>query len=69
MSKDEYVNLLCSQLEIMPQDIIIQRVTGDGNRNTLIAPMWTMKKFVVMNELDKEFVRRNSWQGKFAAKD
>ena len=69
MSREEYVNLLCSQIEIMPQDIIIQRVTGDGNRNTLIAPMWTLKKFVVMNELDKEFARRNSWQGKLAEKD
>lgn len=63
MSREEYINLLCSQLEIIPQDIVIQRVTGDGNKDTLIAPLWTLKKFVVMNELDKEFVRRNSYQG------
>jgi len=64
LTLEEYVNIICDQIEIMPEDVIIQRVTGDGNRDTLIAPEWTLKKFVVMNEIDKEFVRRNSWQGR-----
>jgi radical SAM protein (TIGR01212 family) len=65
---DEYVNIVCDQLEILPPDLIIQRITGDGNKDTLIAPLWSLKKFVVMNEIDKELVRRNSWQGKYYGK-
>lgn len=68
LSLEEYVQIICNQIEIVPDDVIIQRVTGDGNRDTLIAPLWTLKKFVVMNEIDKEFVRRDSWQGKFCDK-
>lgn len=64
MTLEEYVRIVCDQLEIFPPDLIIQRVTGDGSRDTLIAPLWSMKKFVVMNEIDKELVRRNSWQGR-----
>ncbi len=63
LSLEEYVQLICNQIEIMPNDVVIQRVTGDGNRDTLIAPLWTLKKFVVMNEIDKEFVRRGTYQG------
>lgn len=68
LTLEEYVGIVCDQLEILPADLIIQRVTGDGNRNTLIAPLWSLKKFVVMNEIDKELVRRDSWQGKFASR-
>ena len=41
----------------------IQRLTGDGERESLIGPMWSLKKLVVMNEIDKELARRDSWQG------
>lgn len=68
LSLEEYVQLICNQIEIMPQNVVIQRVTGDGNRNTLLAPMWTLKKFVVMNEIDKEFARRGTYQGIYAEK-
>ena len=64
MEQDEYVNLVCDQLEVLPPDLIIQRVTGDGAKNDLIAPLWSLKKFCVMNDIDKELGRRNSWQGK-----
>lgn len=61
----EYVDIVCDQLEILPPDTVIQRVTGDGVREKLIAPLWSLKKFVVMNEIDKEMKRRESWQGKY----
>ncbi|MGN1134213.1 MAG: TIGR01212 family radical SAM protein [Oscillospiraceae bacterium] len=64
MERDRYVNVVCNQLEVLPEDVIIQRVTGDGAKDDLIAPLWSLKKFCVMNEIDKELVRRNSWQGK-----
>ncbi len=65
MSLEDYVSTVCDQLEILPENLIIQRVTGDGDKATLTAPLWSLKKFVVMNEIDKELARRNSWQGKF----
>lgn len=65
MELDEYVNVVCDQLELLPPETIIQRITGDGKKEDLIGPLWSLKKFVVMNEIDKELVRRNSYQGKF----
>lgn len=59
----EYVSTVCDQLEILPCETVIARVTGDGAPNSLIAPEWSRKKFVVMNEIDKELARRNSTQG------
>ena len=63
MTLPEYVSVICDQLEVLPQETVIQRVTGDGKKEDLIGPMWSLKKFVVMNEIDKELVRRNSYQG------
>ena len=60
---EEYVSIVCDQLEILPSETVIARVTGDGAPDSLIAPQWSRKKFVVMNEIDKELVRRNSMQG------
>lgn len=61
--KDEYVNLICDELEIIKSDIVIQRLTGDGARDTLVAPLWSIRKFEVLNAIDKELERRNSYQG------
>ncbi len=63
LERDEYVNLVCDQLEILPKDIVIERVTGDGVKDDLISPLWSIKKTLVTNEIDKEFVKRNSYQG------
>lgn len=63
----EYVDIICDQLELLPAETIVQRVTGDGVREQLLAPKWSLKKFVVMNEIDKEMKRRDSWQGKYFA--
>lgn len=60
---EEYVDIVIKQLELLPKETIIQRVTGDGARDTLVAPLWSLKKFVVMNEIDKEMVRRDTYQG------
>ncbi len=65
-TREEYVDTVCSQLEILPRDMVIERLTGDTDASQLIGPDWCMKKLVVLNEIDKEFVRRDSWQGKFA---
>lgn len=59
----EYVDIIADALELLPPETVVQRLTGDGGRNSLIAPLWSLKKFVVLNEIDKELVRRNSMQG------
>ncbi len=64
LSLEEYVDIIISQLEVFPPETIIQRLTGDGGRDTLIGPKWSLKKFVVLNEIDKEMIRRNTYQGK-----
>ncbi|MBQ7981158.1 MAG: TIGR01212 family radical SAM protein [Oscillospiraceae bacterium] len=61
---EEYVDIVCDQLELFPQETVIERVTGDGAKDTLAAPMWSLKKLCVMNEIDKEMGRRNSFQGR-----
>lgn len=66
LSREEYVDIVVSQLEVFPKEIIIQRLTGDGMLESLVAPLWTIKKTIVLNEIDKEMVRRDTWQGKKA---
>lgn len=63
LTLEEYVDIICAQLELLPSELIIQRVTGDGARDTLIAPLWSLKKFVVMNEIDKKLARDDTMQG------
>lgn len=63
MSLEAYVDTVCKQLEVLPEEVIIQRVTGDGAKEDLIAPLWSLKKFCVMNEIDKKMARENLCQG------
>ncbi len=66
MSLEEYVDLVVKQLELLPQDIIIERLTGDGLADDLIEPLWTIKKTIVLNEIDKRMVKLNTYQGRLA---
>lgn len=65
LSLDEYIDIVCDQLEVIDPKIIIERVTGDGMADDLLAPMWTKNKTAVANAIDKELVRRQSMQGRF----
>ncbi len=63
LTLEEYVDIIVSQLEVFPEETVIQRLTGDGGRDTLIGPLWSLKKFVVLNEIDKLMVKRDTYQG------
>ena len=63
MTLEEYTQTVCDQLEILPPDIVVERVTGDGKKETLVSPLWSLKKFCVMNEIDKTMAKRNTFQG------
>ncbi|MFL1089392.1 TIGR01212 family radical SAM protein, partial [Acinetobacter baumannii] len=53
------------QLEMIPKEIIIHRLTGDAPWDSLIGPMWSLKKWEVLNAIDEELLRRDSFQGKY----
>lgn len=63
MTLKDYVNTVVDCLEFFSEETVIQRLTGDGGRDVLVAPLWSLKKFVVLNEIDKEMVRRDTYQG------
>lgn len=63
LTKDEYVNIVCNQLEYLRPEIVINRITGDPVKEDLIEPTWLIKKFCVLNDIDKEQLKRNSYQG------
>lgn len=65
LEQDEYVKLVVDSLERLPPDMIVHRVTGDAPRQLLIGPMWSLNKWEVLNAIDAELVRRDTWQGKF----
>lgn len=63
LTKDEYIDIVVSQLEVLKPKIVIHRLTGDPKKEDLIAPDWVLKKFVVLNDIDKEMKRRDTYQG------
>ena len=62
-SLNEYVDIVCDQLSILRDDIVVHRISGDPPKDLLIEPTWSLKKFVVMNEIDKEMKKRKYYQG------
>lgn len=68
LTREEYVNIVCDQLELLRPEIVINRITGDPKKEDLIEPSWLLKKFCVLNEIDKEMVSRDSYQGKYTEK-
>ena len=63
MSEEEYVNLVCDFLEILPQTTTIHRLAGNGLKKNLIAPRWLGAKLDCLNKIDRELLKRNSYQG------
>ena len=63
LTKEEYVDIVCDELEYLREDIVINRITGDPVKEDLVEPTWLIKKFGVLNEIDKEMARRDSYQG------
>ena len=66
LSKEEYIDIVVSQLEYLRPEIVIHRITGDPKLDDLVEPNWLVKKFCVLNDIDKEMVKRNTYQGKKA---
>ena len=63
LSREEYVDIVCNELQLLNENIVIERITGDPIVSELIEPKWLVKKFCVLNEIDKEMVKRDIYQG------
>ena len=63
LTKKEYVDIVCDQIEQLNDNIVIHRLTGDGKKEDLIEPLWTLKKVSVLNDIDKELSKRGTYQG------
>jgi uncharacterized protein len=63
LGREEYVGIVADVLERLPPATIIHRLTGDGPRDQLLAPLWSLNKWEVLNAIDAELARRGSMQG------
>ena len=63
MEMEEYFDLICDCIERLPEDMVIHRLTGDGPKRTLLAPLWTADKKRVLNALNRALEKRDIWQG------
>ncbi|MEG0577144.1 MAG: TIGR01212 family radical SAM protein, partial [Bacilli bacterium] len=63
LSREEYVDIVCNQLRYLRKEIVINRITGDPKESDLIEPTWLIKKFGVLNEIDKYMLENNIYQG------
>ena len=70
ITRDEYIDIVCDQLEYLREDIVVNRITGDPKVSDLIEPDWLVKKVTILNDIDKEMSKRNTYQGiKYQKKD
>lgn len=65
LSEQEYIESVCDFLEVLPPSTTIHRLAGNGLKKILVAPRWLPKKFELLNRIDNEFDKRDSYQGKF----
>lgn len=63
LSRDEYIDLVVKQLSYIPENIVIERLTGDGNILDLVAPLWSIRKVTILNDIDKLMVAKDYYQG------
>lgn len=63
LTLEQYTDILCKSIELLPQNVIIHRITGDGPKKSLIAPLWSGDKKRVLNYINQELNKRNIIQG------
>lgn len=64
LSQEDYIDLICKSISIIPPNMVVHRLTGDAPREALIGPIWSLKKWEVLNAIDKALVDNDIWQGK-----
>ncbi len=66
LSMEDYIDILCDCIELLPENVVIHRLTGDGDKKLLVAPMWSADKKRVLNSINREFTKRDITQGRKA---
>ena len=64
LTKEEYIDIVIKQLELLDPKIVIHRITSDPDQTELVEPTWLIKKFCLLNDIDKEMKKRDTYQGK-----
>ncbi|MGL4773030.1 MAG: TIGR01212 family radical SAM protein [Clostridium sp.] len=64
LTQKEYIDLICEGVAMIPQEMVVHRLTGDAPRSLLIGPMWSLKKWEVLNDIDRALEDRDIYQGK-----
>ena len=64
LERERYIRLIADALELLPPDVVIGRLTGDGAADDLLAPLWSRKKTAVINDIDKLLYSQNGYQGR-----
>jgi len=65
ISRQDYIELVVRQLEVLPPQVIIERLTGDPLKEDLIIPEWILNKTTILNDIDKLMRKNDTWQGKY----
>ncbi|MCR4660565.1 MAG: TIGR01212 family radical SAM protein [Clostridia bacterium] len=65
---DEYANIVCHCIANLPKNVVIYRITGDGNKEDLLAPMWSTNKKMVLNYINHKLKEKDIYQGKYLEK-
>lgn len=68
LSREDYINIVVEQLRYIPEHIVIERLTGDGKVTDLVAPLWSIKKVTIINDIDKKMKADNVYQGDLVKK-
>ena len=63
LTKEEYIDIVIDELELLNEEIVIHRITADPDPKTLVEPTWLLKKFCLLNDIDKEMKKRDTYQG------
>lgn len=63
LTRQEYIDIVVEQLRYINPEIVLERLTGDGKIDDLIAPMWSIKKVTILNDIDKQMKERDIYQG------
>lgn len=64
LSEEDYIDLIVKAVSMLPEDMVVHRLTGDAPRALLIGPMWSLKKWEILNAIDKKLEDEDIWQGK-----
>lgn len=68
LTRDEYIDIIVKQLEVLPPETVIERITGDGDKSKLVAPIWSADKIAVLGGIDKRLADLDTWQGRLYSK-